>query len=303
MDDDVGNPSRWHARPPLASRAVRAGTGSPAPSAWIENRPSSGRLSFPNLGEVIRFRELAFTLALRDLQVRYKQTFFGVLWAVAQPLAGTAVFAVIFGGFAGVPSEGVPYAVFALSGLVAWTYLSTGLTRASSQLVEDQAFVTKIYFPRLLVPLAAVLPGLVDIVFALVALAVLMAFLGVSPTAAVLLLPVWIVLLVGLTFGVGSLLAAVNVMYRDVGFVLPFFIQLWLFVSPVAYPGSLAEGRLAALYYLNPLAGLLDALRWSAVGTPAPGARALLSVASGLIVVAAGILYFTRIERRFADVI
>jgi lipopolysaccharide transport system permease protein len=286
---------------------VSVETGSPgsaAPTdAWIENRPSKRRLPLPDIAELLRFRELAFTLALRDLQVRYKQTFFGVLWAVVQPVAGAAVFTIVFGRLADVPSEGIPYAVFALSGLIAWTYLSTGLTRACSELVENEAFVTKIYFPRLLVPLAAVVPGLVDMFFALVVLAVLMAVVGVPPTAAVVLLPVWIVVLIGLAFGVGSLFAAVNVAYRDVGHVLPFVIQLWLFASPVAYPASLAQGDLAGFYYLNPLAGLLDAFRWSAVGGPPPGGEALLSLASGLILVGAGIVYFTRIERRFADVI
>jgi lipopolysaccharide transport system permease protein len=282
---------------------VRVGTRSPAQEPWIENRPSSGRLALPNLAELLRFRELAFTLALRDLQVRYKQTFFGVIWAVVQPVAGTGVFTVVFGGLANVPSEGIPYVLFALSGLIVWTYLSNTLARASKELVENEAFVTKIYFPRLLVPLAAVMPGLVDVALSLILLAILMAILGVSPSSAVVLLPVWIVLLVGLTLGIGSLCAAVNVRYRDVGLVLPFVIQLWLFASPVAYPGSLAHGRFAALYYLNPLAGLLDAFRWSALNTPAPGAEALLSAASGVAFVTFGILYFGRIERKFADVI
>jgi ABC-type polysaccharide/polyol phosphate export permease len=213
------------------------------------------------------------------------------------------MFTIVFSRLANVPSDGIPYAVFALSGLIVWTYLSNGLARASSGLVQNEAFVTKIYFPRLLVPLAAVMPGLVDVALSLVVLAVLMGFLGVSPSAAVVLLPVWIVLLVGLTFGIGSLFAAVNVRYRDVGHALPFMIQLWLFASPVAYPASLAHGPFATLYYLNPLAGLLDAFRWSAVGTPAPGARALLSAATGVAVVIVGVVYFSHTERKFADVI
>jgi lipopolysaccharide transport system permease protein len=262
-----------------------------ASGGWVDNVPPSGRLRLPDVRELIRFRELAFALALRDLQLRYKQTFFGVAWAVLQPLIGAVVFTLVFDRIAGLPSDGVPYVAFALAGLTAWTLFGNGTARATTSLVENEAFVTKVYFPRLLVPLAATLPGLVDLALTLVVLAVVLVVAGVTPGVAVLLLPVWIVLLAVFTFGTGSLFSAVNVS------------QIWLFASPVAYPSSLAGGDLGWLLYLNPMAGLLDAFRWSALGTSAPPPEALLSLGVGLAVVAAGIAYFGRTERRFADVI
>jgi lipopolysaccharide transport system permease protein len=272
-------------------------------SAWVENRPTSSRIVLPEVGELWRFRELAAVLAWRDVQLRYKQTFFGAAWAIVQPLVGSLIFTVIFGHLAGLSSGGVPYEVFAFAGLTVWSFFAGGIGRASGGLVENEAFITKTYFPRLLVPIASVLPGLVDLGISLVVLAVIMAIAGVAPGAAVLLVPVWIVLLTLFTCGVGAFFSAANVAYRDVGYVLPFILQVGLFLSPVAYASSLADGRWSILYDLNPMTGLLDAFRWSALGAAAPGTGALASLGVGIVLAAGGILYFKKVERRFADVI
>ena len=274
----------------------------PAPG-WIENRSTAGRTVLPDLREMVRYRELALVLAVRDLQIRYKQTFLGVAWAVIQPLAATGAFSLVFGRLADLDSGGIPYPVFALAGLVGWTFLAQGTTRASTALVDNEDMVTKVYFPRMLVCIAAVLPGIADLGIALALLAVLMAVTGVAPGIGLLALPLLLVALLVLTCGAGCLAAALNVKYRDIRNALPFLLQIGLFVSPVAYSSALAHGRLDALYYLNPMAGLTDALRWSLIDGPAPGANALISLASGLVLVAAGVYVFSRTERRFADVI
>jgi lipopolysaccharide transport system permease protein len=281
-----------------------SGTGAPAGEAgWIENRPTTARFPRPDVRELIGHRELALFLALRDLQLRYKQTFLGVAWAILKPLAGVVIFTFVFGRLAGLPSDGLPYAVFVYAGFTVWTYFSGALDTAAQSLVGNEALVSKIYFPRLLAPLAAVLPNLVDLGLSLVILAVFMAIYGVAPGLALLTLPLWLGLMVVFTFGAGALFAAINVQYRDVRHALTFLIQTWLFASPVVYPSSLVEGAIRWLYYANPIAGLLDTIRWSAIGGPAPGPEALVSLAVGAVIVLAGILYFERVERRFADVI
>ena len=270
---------------------------------WVENRPTAGRIVLPHPSELFEYREVALFLALQELQLRYKQTFFGVAWTVLQPLVGTVIFTFVFDRLAGVSGEGMPYAVFALSGLMVWTFFSKGLMGAAESLVKNEELVTKIYFPRLLAPLAAVLPGLFDMAIWLAALAVVMVGYGVAPTAAMVLLPLWMAALLLFTFGLGSLLAALNIRYRDVRNMLPFATQAWLLLSPVAYPSSLVGGHLSVLYSLNPVVGLLEGFRWSAVGGPTPGAEAFLGLSVGVVLVAAGILHFGRVERRFADII
>jgi lipopolysaccharide transport system permease protein len=270
---------------------------------WIESRSTLGRVVLPSLPELIRYRELALVLALRDIQVRYKQTFFGVAWAIVQPLAAVGAFTFVFNGLAGLEGGGLPYPVFALAGLLAWGYFASGAGRAGWALVDNEEIVTKVYFPRLLLSMAAVLPGLVDFGIGLLVLAALMIGYGVAPSAALLALPVLVAALALFTFGFGSLVSALNVRYRDIGNGLPFLLQIWLFVSPVAYSSSLADGDLRILYYLNPMAGFIDAFRWSLVGQPAPGPEALLSAAVAAVLIVVGVLVFGRTERRFADVI
>ena len=270
---------------------------------WIENRAVDGWLPRLDLAEAWASREIAVVLALRNIRIRYKQTFFGVAWALLQPLAAVGIFTLIFGRLAQLPSEGIPYPVFVFSGLAAWFYFSQSATLASESLAQYRELVTKVYFPRLLAPVAAVVPPLIDLGISLVAVGIFMVAYGVAPTAAIVLLPLWILALVVLTFGVGTWLSALNVQYRDVRNALAFLLQLWFFATPVVYGSSLLEGRWGFVVALNPLVGLLDGLRWSLVGTPFPGPEALVSLATGIVILVSGILYFGRAQQRFADLI
>jgi ABC-type polysaccharide/polyol phosphate export permease len=269
---------------------------------WIENRPTRG-LRWPDLGELWEYRELAAFLALRDLKVRYKQAFFGVAWAIVQPLAGVVVFTVVFRRFANVPSEGIPYPVFSFVGLTVWSYASTSVTRATQSLVTNSALVTKVYFPRLLAPVAAVLPAVPDLLLSLAVLPAFLLLYHVTPTAAIFTFPAWLVLLVVASLGIGLWMGTLNVTYRDVNQAIALLIQLWLFVSPVAYPSSSVPARWRPLYFLNPMAGVIEGFRWSLIGLPWPGPEMFISVGSAIVVLLTGVAYFERTERRFADVI
>lgn len=275
-----------------------------ASDRWVENaapdRRTRRRL---DLRELWAYRELVWFFAARDLKVRYKQTALGAVWAVLQPVTGAVVFTFVFRRLAKVPSEGVPYLVFAFAGMAAWSYISASLNAATSSLVGNVSLVTKVWFPRIAAPVAAVVPSLVDLGASLVLLAVLMAVTGVAPGFGLLLLPLCLVGLVALALGAGLALATYNVEYRDVKNVIGLLIQLWLFASPVAYPSSLVEGNWRYLYAVNPVAGLLDAFRWSTLGTPAPGLPLLVSLASLAVIVLFGLRTFLKSERRFADVI
>jgi lipopolysaccharide transport system permease protein len=291
----------------LARQGIRPGAGTSGQVSeadlprWIENRASRAWLPRYGFTEILAYRDVALLLALRDLKLRYRQTFFGVAWAILQPLAGAAIFTVVFARLARVPSDGLPYLIFAYGGFVVWTYLSTSVSAAAEGLVEYRSLVTKVYFPRVLVPLGAVLPGLVDLAVGLVVLAILMVGYGVAPSAAVLLLPVWVAWAVALAFATGLLLSALNVQYRDVRYALTFLIQLWLFASPVVYSSSLFDGLWRYLYAANPAVGVIDGFRWSALGAPAPDATVLVSLGAWILLLGAGLLYFGRVERRFAD--
>jgi lipopolysaccharide transport system permease protein len=270
---------------------------------WTESRPSSGWLPRLDIAELWSYRELAFFLALRDLKLRYKQTVFGVSWAIIQPLAGMVLFSVVFGRLAGLPSEGIPYPVFVFAGLTVWTYLSGAVGSAAESLVEHRDLVSKVYFPRVLAPLAAVLPGLVDFGISLLIVAIVMTFYGVAPGAALVLLPLWAIAMVLIALGAGLWLSALNVLYRDVRYALGFVLQLWFFASPVVFPSSLFEGSWRYVFAANPVVALLDGFRWSLAGTPPPGPEALVSLATGLLLLGGGIVYFRSVERRLADVI
>ncbi|HYH57817.1 MAG TPA: ABC transporter permease [Thermoleophilaceae bacterium] len=286
----------------MSSPTPEPATGGASPS-WIENRSTAGRLVLPNIRELVQYRELAIVLAVRDIQVRYKQTFLGIGWAVLQPLATTAAFTFVFNRLAGLTSEGVPYGVFVLSGMVVWTLFSAGTMRAAGALVENESILTKVYFPRLLLCVSAVLPGLVDLAIGLVLLAVLMAVTGVGPGIEVLVAPAVILVTLVFTLGTGTLLAAINVRYRDVGNAIPFVMQLWLFLSPVAYSSTLAEGAAGWLYYVNPMAGLVETFRWSVTGVDPPGVESLIAIGPAIALCIGGLIVFGRTERRFADVI
>jgi len=269
---------------------------------WIESRPTRGRRAL-RFGELWRYRELVTFLAVRDVKVRYKQAVFGGVWAIVQPLAGAAIFTVVFGQVADLPSDGIPYLVFTFAGFALWTYFSTSVNTARASLISNSSLITKVYFPRLAAPLASVLPALIDLGVALVVLAVLAYAAGVAPGIAVLTAPLFLVGTVVVAFGTGTLLAALTVQYRDLQQVFTVLVQLWLFASPVAYSSSLIHDRWRWAYALNPMAGVLDGWRWSVLGGPPPGWELLVSAAVAGVLLVTGLLVFQRNERRFADVI
>jgi ABC-type polysaccharide/polyol phosphate export permease len=268
----------------------------------MENRPTRG-LRPPDFGELWRHRELAAFLALRDVKVRYKQAVFGVAWAVVQPLAGVVVFTVVFRRFAKVPSEGIPYPLFALIGVAAWSYTSGSVSRATESLVSNSALVTKVYFPRLLAPVSSILPGLLDLAFSLLAVGVFLAIFHVGPTWAIVTLPLWLLVMMATVLGVGLWLGTLNVSYRDINQAVALLIQMWMFVTPVAYPSSIVPSGWRALYFVNPMAGVVEGFRWALAGTRWPGDGVFISFAAAIVLLIGGIAFFQRGERRFADVI
>jgi len=274
-----------------------------APARVTVIRPSAGWVPL-RLRELWDYRELLFFFVWRDVKVRYKQTALGAAWAVIQPFFTMVVFSIFFGRLAKVPSDGLPYSVFAYSALVPWTYFATSLTQSSNSLVEHSRLITKVYFPRVLVPAAAIVAGLLDLVIAFVVLLGILFYHGIVPTAAVLTLPLFVLLASLTAFGVGLWLSALNVQYRDVRYTIPFLVQLWLFATPVAYSSSLVPERWRPLYGLNPMAGVVDGFRWALFGRPAaPGPLLAVSVASVIVLVISGLFYFRRMERTFADVV
>ena len=267
----------------------------------VEIVPTKGWVQL-GLAELFEYRELIYFLTWRDIKVRYKQTVLGAGWAIIQPLFTMIVFTIFFGNLAKVPSDGLPYPIFSFAALVPWTFFANGLTSSSAVLVGSTNLVTKVYFPRLAMPIASVLAGVVDLVIAMAVLVVLMLYYGVSPTLNVLWLPAFIVLAVVTALGIGTWLAAMNVMFRDVRYVVPFLVQLWLFVTPVVYPASLVEEPGRTLFGLNPMAGVVEGFRWALLGTPAPSAGMLaVSASTAFVLLVTGFYYFRRMESSFAD--
>jgi lipopolysaccharide transport system permease protein len=255
------------------------------------------------LRELWEYRELLYFLVWRDVKVRYKQTALGAAWAIIQPLFTMVVFSVFFGRLAGLPSDGLPYPVFSYTALVPWTYFATALTMSSNSLVDHARLITKVYFPRLLVPTASVLAGLLDLAIASTVLVGMILYYGIVPGPAVLLLPAFVILAAATALGVGLWLSALNVQYRDVRYTIPFLVQFWLFLTPVAYSSTLVPERWRALYGLNPMTGVVEGFRWALLGkAEPPGALLFVSVGSVVLLLAGGLFYFRRMERRFADV-
>jgi len=271
--------------------------------AWVVIGPPRGWLDL-NLNELGAYRELLYFFVWRDLKVRYKQTVIGVAWAVIQPFFTMVVFSLFFGKLAKLPSEGMPYPIFYYSALLPWMYFATALTHATNTMVEHQRIITKVYFPRLILPLSAVLSGLVDLAIAFLVLLGLMLVYGIVPTMKILLLPLFVMLAVMTALGVGLWLSALNAIYRDVRYAVPFFIQFWMFASPVVYPSSLVPERWRWLYGLNPMAGVIEGFRWALMGQGSPPNVLLLaSIAAVLLVLLGGIIYFQRMESTIADVV
>jgi len=264
------------------------------PSGWFD----------PKLGEVWDYRELLYFLVWRDLKVRYKQTAIGAAWAILQPFLTMIVFSLFFGALAHVPSNGLPYPIFYFSALLPWMYFAGALQNASNTMVEHQRVITKVYFPRLLLPMAAVVSGMVDLAIGFVVFLAMMLYYGISPGRAILLLPVFVLLAVLTALGVGLWLSALNAIYRDVRYVLPFLVQFWMFASPVAYPSSLVPDRWRWLYGLNPMAGVIEGFRWALTGREAPPSLLLAaSFVAVLVVGAGGVAFFQKMEGTIADVI
>jgi ABC-type polysaccharide/polyol phosphate export permease len=271
-------------------------------SEWTENRPTRGWRAL-DVGEVWRYRHLIATFARRDVTVRYRQAFLGAAWAALLPLSGAIIFTVAFSRLAGIDTGDTPYLLFAFTGWVGWTYFSSALLACSGALVRNATLVTKVWFPRLAAPLAALLPGLADLAVGLLVLVPLCVYYGVTPGPAIVFAPAAIGLLATTALGVGLVLGTLHVRYRDVGHAIGLLVQLWLFASPVAYPSSLVSDGLLWVYYLNPVAGALDLLRAGLLDAPGPGAPIVASLAVAVVLLALGAAVFARGERRFADVI
>lgn len=256
------------------------------------------------LGELWAYRDLLYFLVWRDIKVRYKQTALGALWAVLQPVLATLVFSIFFGRLAKLPSNGIPYPIFAYTAMVPWQLFAYSLSESANSLVNNQNLIRKVYFPRLIIPLAAVLAGLVDFGISFVLLLVMMLFYGIVPTGAIIALPLLLMLAVGSALAVGIWLSALNVQYRDVRYTIPFLTQLWLFATPVVYPTSLVPPHWRLLYGLNPMAGVVEGFRWALLGSKGSlGPMIWVSSAVVLLLLAGGVFYFRRMESEFADIV
>lgn len=276
---------------------------SPVPStlAKVRIEPPQGFFAL-RLAEVWQYRELLYFFIWRDVKIRYKQTAIGVLWVVIQPLLTMLVFTLFFGRLAKLPSEGLPYPVFYFAALVPWNYFAYALQMTTNVVVDNQRLITKVYFPRLILPLSSALSGLVDFAIGFIVLAIFTLAYHIHPTVAALWLPVLLLLAVFTALGVGLWLSALNALYRDVKYVIPFLVQFWMFASPVAYPSSLVPLRWRWLYGLNPMAGVIDGFRWAITGhgNP-PGLLLAVSAAMVAVVVLGGLFFFQRLEGTIAD--
>lgn len=264
------------------------------PHGWLEL----------NLRELWQYRELLYFFVWRDIKVRYKQTAIGAAWAVLQPFMTMVVFSLFFGKLAHIPSGGLPYAIFYYSALLPWMYFSTALQNATSTVVDHQHIITKVYFPRLVLPFSAVLSGLVDFAVSFLVLLAMMLFYRIVPTLTTLLVPAFLLLAVSTALAAGLWLSALNALYRDVRYVVPFLVSFWLFASPVAYPSSLVPERWRWLYGLNPMAGVIEGFRWAITGRgQPPGVMMAASTVVVAVLLVGGLIFFNRMETTIADVV
>jgi lipopolysaccharide transport system permease protein len=283
----------------------------PATADAAEEQPQTIRLE-PTRGfsrvlsprELWRYRDLAYQIAARDVTVRYRQTALGAVWAVLQPIGFMVVFSIFFGKLAGVSSDGLPYALFSLAALVPWTFFSTVVTVGADSLVVNSPLVSKIYFPRIFIPGGVLAAGLVDLGISLTILFAIVLIYGIVPPVAVLVLPLLILILMATALGVSTALAAINVRYRDVRYVVPFAIQMMLFATPIAYPSSLIDEPWRTISAINPMVGVVEGFRWAVLGSvDAPTSLMAVSAVSSVVLLAAALAYFDRVERSFADLI
>lgn len=265
--------------------------------------PSKGWISL-KFDELWEYRELLYFFVWRDIKVRYKQTVMGVLWAIIQPLFTMIIFSLFFGRLAKVPSDGIPYPIFSYAALVPWTFFANALNLASNSLVNNANMITKIYFPRLMVPFASVLAGVPDFILAFIVLLIMMFVYGIVPTINIIWLPFFLLLALITSLGVSLWLSAMNVQFRDVRYIIPFLTQAWLFATPIAYPSSLLSEPWRTLYGINPMVGVVEGFRWALLGTDtAPGPIIIISSLAAVGVLVSGAYYFRRMEKTFADVI
>lgn len=269
----------------------------------VEIRPDRGWLDL-DLGAVWRYRELLVVLMMRDIQVLYKQALLGAGWAILQPVFAVTIFTIVFGYFARMPSEGVPYPLFAFAGVLPWTYFAEAVRRSATGLVTDSELVRKIYFPRLIMPLANVITPLLDFCIAFVVLLILMAFYGMAPSWKFLLVPPLMIIAALLALSIGLWLAPINVRFRDIKHTLPFMIQIWMYASPIVYPLSMVPAQWQWAYSLNPMVGVIEGFRWAVFNQGEPNFTALgISGVMIVFLLAGGLVFFRRMERSFADVI
>jgi lipopolysaccharide transport system permease protein len=266
-------------------------------------KPSRGWFAF-RLNDLWQYRELLYFLTWRDIKVRYKQTVLGAAWAIIQPFFTMVVFTLFFGRLAKIPSEGVPYPIFSYAGLLPWTFFSQAMNQSSDSLVGNANLISKVYFPRLVIPLSAALAPLVDFCIAFIVLVGMMFFYKIFPTGTLVWLPAFLLLALATSLGIGLWLSALNVQYRDVRYTIPFLTQLWLFATPVIYPSSGVHGPWRILLGLNPMTGVVEGFRWALLGIgAAPGGMIYTSMGVSLLLVFTGMIYFKRMEKTFADVV
>ena len=266
-------------------------------------QPSTGWNSL-HLQELWAYRELLYFMIWRDIKVRYKQTLLGAAWAVIQPLFTMIVFSIFFGRLAKIPSDGIPYPLFAMAGLVPWTFFAQGLGQSSDSLVGNQNLIRKVYFPRLVIPISVVSGGIVDFCLSFTMLCGMIAWYHVPITSRILALPAFLLLAYTTALGVGLWLSSLNVRFRDVKYVIPFLTQFWMFSTPIAYSSTLLKEPWRTVYGLNPMAGVVEGFRWALVGAHvAPGPMLLVSAVVSLALLVGGAFYFRRMERTFADVV
>ena len=272
-------------------------------SAEVTLITAEGGRKWLDLRELHHYRELLFVLTARDVKVRYKQTFLGIIWALLQPLANMLLFTLVFGRLANLPSDGFPYPIFVFAGLLPWTFFANSISSSAESIVGASSLITKVYFPRIIIPLASVCTALVDFAIAFIILLILMLFYGVGWSINLLLAPVLIMALGFTALGVGTMLAALNVSYRDFRYLVPFGIQFWMFASPVVYPSSMIPEKWQWLYHINPVAGIVDGFRSVFLGGPLDWTALSTSMLASIVIFLVGVMMFERAERRFADII
>jgi lipopolysaccharide transport system permease protein len=283
--------------------AETAGSGVQEPSVpTIVIRPPR-RWVPVDFNELWEYRELLYFFTWRDVKLRYKQTGLGIAWAIIQPLFLMVVFSLFFGGLAKIPSDGIPYPLFSLAALLPWTLFAEGMTRSTISMVSNAGIMTKVYFPRLIMPVASIMSPLVDFCVAFGILIIMMAYYGFVPTINVIFLPLLVIFAMMTSLAVGLWLSALNVKYRDFQYTVPFLIQIWLFASPVVYPASMVPEQFRFLYALNPMSGVIEGFRWALLGTNPPSTMIFISLVVVIVLLVSGVFYFRRMEQYFADIV